>query len=82
MDGFSRRDFIRTAGAATGVAIATGYDPLAYAKNDKRIRIGCIGTGGQGSFHLGDGIWDCDEIEVVAVADVYKHHQKGGILRG
>jgi len=81
MNEVTRRNFIKAAGATAGVAIATGYNPLSYAQNEK-VRAGCIGTGGQGSFHLGDGIWGTDDIEVVAVADVYEPHQKAGVLQG
>ncbi len=80
MNRVTRRRFIQAAGATAGVAIATGYDPRAYAKNEQKVRVGCIGTGGQGNFHLGDGIWGTDEIDVVAVADVYEPHQKSGVL--
>jgi len=81
MSEVTRRNFMKAAGATAGVAIATGYNPLSYAKNEK-VRVGCIGTGGQGNFHLDDGIWGTDEIDVVAVADVYEPHQRGGALRG
>lgn len=81
MNEVTRRNFMKAAGATAGVAIAAGYNPLSYAQNEK-VRVGCIGTGGQGNFHLGDGIWGTDDIEVVAVADVYAPHQKGGALYG
>lgn len=81
MNEVTRRNFMKAAGATAGVAIAAGYNPLSYAQNEK-VRVGCIGTGGQGNFHLGDGVWGTDEIEVVAVADVYEPHQNGGALYG
>lgn len=81
MNEVTRRNFMKAAGATAGVAVAAGYNPLSYAQNEK-VRVGCIGTGGQGNFHLGDGIWGADEIDVVAVADVYEPHQAGGALRG
>jgi predicted dehydrogenase len=80
MDEVTRRNFMKAASATAGIAVATGYNPLAYSQNEK-VRVGCIGTGGQGNFHLGDGIWGTEEIDVVAVADVYAPHQKGGRLR-
>lgn len=79
MNEVTRRNFMKAAGATAGVAIATGYNPLSYGQNEK-VRVGCIGTGGQGNFHLKDGVWGTDEIEVVAVADVYEPHQRGGVL--
>ncbi len=78
MKDVSRRDFLRAAGAtAAGVAIATSYSPLAYAANEK-LRVASIGTGGQGSFHLRDGLSRAHNIQVVAVCDVYIPHLEGG----
>ncbi|MBI5093789.1 MAG: Gfo/Idh/MocA family oxidoreductase [Candidatus Hydrogenedentes bacterium] len=74
---FSRRDFLKTAGTAAGVAIAAGYSPFSYAQNDK-VRVAAIGTGGQGSLHLRYGLTGAKDIELVAVCDVYKPHLDGG----
>ena len=62
---------MQAAGATAAVAVATGYSPLSYAQNEK-VRVGAIGTGGQGSFHLRDGMAGADAIEIVAVCDVYR----------
>lgn len=81
-NGVNRRDFMKVAGAtAAGVTIATGFNPLSYAANEK-IRVGCIGTGGQGSFHLRDGLAGTEEIEIVAIADCFALHQRGGVIYG
>lgn len=80
MNEVTRRNFMKAAGATASFAIAAGYNPLSYAKNAGAVRVGCIGTGGQGNFHLKDGIWGTEDIEVVAVADVYEPHQRGGML--
>jgi predicted dehydrogenase len=68
-DGFSRRDFMKTAGVATGVGLAAGVSPFSYAQNEK-IRVACIGTGGQGGFHIRHGIANSPDLQVVAVCDV------------
>jgi predicted dehydrogenase len=73
----SRRNFMKAAGIGAGVAIATTYSPRAYAQNDK-LRVACIGTGGQGSLHLRDGLANAQGMEVVAVCDVYRPHLEGG----
>ena len=74
----SRRNFIKAAGtAASAVTIATTFSPLAYAQNEK-IRVASIGTGGQGSFHLRDGLGRAENVQIVAVCDVYKPHLEGG----
>ena len=74
----SRRNFMKTAGtAAAGVAVATTYSPLSYAQNEK-VRVASIGTGGQGSYHLRDGMGRAQNIQIVAVCDVYRPHLEGG----
>lgn len=81
-NGVNRRDFMKVAGAtAAGVTIATGFNPLSYAANEK-VRVASIGTGGQGSFHLRDGLAGTEEIEIVAIADCFALHQKGGQIYG
>lgn len=73
----TRRGFMQTAGTAAGVMTATGFSPLGYAQNDK-VAVAAIGTGGQGSFHLRDGLARAHNIRVVAVCDVYRPHLEGG----
>lgn len=75
--GLDRRTFLKTAGATAGLSIATGFSPLSYAKNEK-VRVASIGTGGQGSYHLRDGLSRTEDIELVAVCDVYLPHLYGG----
>lgn len=74
----SRRNFLMTAGATAGFAIASGYSPFSYAQNEK-VRVGCIGTGGQGTFHIRDGITGTPDIEIVAVCDVFLPHQREAV---
>jgi len=72
--GVSRRSFMKAAGATAGFAIAAGYSPLSYAQNEK-VSVGCIGTGGQGTFHIRDGLLGTNEIQITAVCDVYEPAQ-------
>lgn len=76
-DGISRRNFMKAAGATAGVALAAGYSPFSYAQNEK-VRVASIGTGGQGSYHLRDGLSSAANVEIVAVCDVYRPHLEGG----
>lgn len=73
----TRRTFVKTAGIATGVMIMAGRAPFSYAQNEK-VRVGCIGTGGQGSYHVKDGLMGATDIVITAVCDVYGPHQKLG----
>jgi predicted dehydrogenase len=76
--GVNRRDFMKVAGATAGFAIATGYSPFTYAQNDK-VQVGCIGTGGQGTFHIRDGLTGATDIVIKAVCDVFEPHQKEAV---
>lgn len=74
----NRRSFMKTAGAAAGFMIAVGYNPLSYAQNEK-VRVGCIGTGGQGTFHIRDGLTGTPDIVITAVCDVFLPHQREAV---
>ncbi len=76
-DKVNRRKFMKTAGLATGVMIAAGRMPFSYAQNEK-VRVGCVGTGGQGSFHVREGLCGATNVDIVAVCDCYGPHQKLG----
>ncbi len=79
---FTRRDFMKTASATTaGVTMATRFSPRAYAANEK-VRVACIGTGGQGTFHIRDGLTGAADMQIVAVCDIFTPHQKAGTLYG
>ena len=71
----SRRNFIKAAGTTAGFAIAAGYSPFTYAQNDK-LNVGCIGTGGQGTFHIRTGMAGTPDIQIVAVCDVFDGHRR------
>lgn len=77
-DALNRRTFMKSAGATAGVMIATGWSPFSYAQNEK-VRVGCVGTGGQGSYHVRDGLMGAPDIDIVAVCDVYRPHQERGV---
>lgn len=77
----SRRDFMKAAGVGAGFMIASGYSPFSYAANEK-VRIGCIGTGGQGTYHIREGLAGTEAIDLVAVCDVFHPHQRSAQLYG
>ncbi len=70
----NRRNFMKVAGATSGLALASGYAATSYAANEK-IRVGMIGVGGQANWHLRNGIGSCPDLEVVAICDVLKVRQ-------
>jgi predicted dehydrogenase len=68
-----RRDFLKTAGAALGsVALAgLGMPVEAFAKtnDDKPVRLGFVGIGGRGSYHL-DVALGMEGVEVPAICEI------------
>ncbi len=77
-EGISRRGFMKASATATGFAIAAGRAPFAYAANEK-VKIGCIGTGGQGNFHLVYGLMPAKNLEVTAICDVFNRNRAIGM---
>ncbi|MFM1919357.1 MAG: Inositol 2-dehydrogenase [Candidatus Hydrogenedentota bacterium] len=77
----TRRDFMKTASVAGGVTIATGFNPFSYAANEK-VRVGLIGTGGQGTYHIRDGLAGNPGIDILAICDVYEEHRKYAVRFG
>ena len=77
MSGITRRNFIGASGAAAGIALANTIQSKARGDSGK-IRLGIIGVGARGQQHLREGLWGSKDFEIVAVADVYGHHQTGG----
>lgn len=70
----SRRDFLYSAAAAGGtLALGRLARGAAVGAND-RIRFGVIGCGGMGTGHLNELVKraDADNVQVVAVSDVYQ----------
>jgi len=88
----SRRDFLRSAGAAAGAALASG--PLIVPGSvlgrgglkppSERVAMGFIGVGGQGSGHLLGGAWTYisggyvarEDAQVLAVCDVWRDRRE------
>ena len=75
MDSLTRRGFIKTAGSAAGAMIAAGVSRSSYASNS-RIRVGMIGTGGQGCKHIEYGIRDSPQLQLAAICEVYRPHRE------
>lgn len=69
---------MKTAGVGAGVALTAGFPHIAKAATKDKLRVASIGTGGQGSFHLREGLARTEAIDVVAVCDVYIPHLEGG----
>jgi predicted dehydrogenase len=81
--GVTRRDLLKTAAAVAACSIPA---PARAAGANDRIRFGCIGVGGMGTGHVGSLVKrsEADNIEVVAVSDVYQRRvtRAQGICKG
>jgi predicted dehydrogenase len=70
---FDRRNFLKFSSAAMGGAALAGLalpaEALAKPVNDKPIRLGFVGIGGRGSYHL-DAALGMEGVEVPAICEI------------
>ncbi len=68
----SRRDFVKTAGATAAAAAAVGFPTITLgAPNDKKLKIGVVGTGGRGGGAMLNALAADDNVELHAMGDLY-----------
>ncbi|MDZ4701477.1 MAG: Gfo/Idh/MocA family oxidoreductase [Rhodothermales bacterium] len=71
---FSRRDFLKTAAAATtglSASLMTSGN-FAYAGGSDVIRVGLVGAGGRGSGAARDCFESAEGVEIVAIGDLFR----------
>ncbi|MCK4887663.1 MAG: Gfo/Idh/MocA family oxidoreductase, partial [Planctomycetes bacterium] len=71
MNNFTRRDFMK---ASAAVSLATMTSPMsnAFAAGSDKLRIGLVGCGGRGTGAVGDCMKAADNVEIYAMADLFK----------
>jgi predicted dehydrogenase len=71
--GANRRDFLRTATAATGAAVLSNLSlaPAVRAAGSDQIKVGLIGCGGRGSGAAEQVLSAAPGVQIVAVGDVF-----------
>ncbi len=71
MNNFTRRDFMK---ASAAVSLATMTSPMskAFAAGSDKLRIGLVGCGGRGTGAVGDCMRAADNVEIYAMADLFK----------
>jgi len=69
----SRRDFIKTSAAAVSAGILAN-GPSLYAAGSDTIKIALIGCGGRGTGAVSNCIHAAPNVELVAMADMFKDH--------
>ncbi len=70
-DSRTRRDFIRSSTAATGLAAAGLRAPLVHAAGSDAIGIGLVGCGGRGRGAAADAVKSSPGVRVVALGDAF-----------
>jgi len=72
MQSFTRRDFVRTAAAATSLLSARSYSQVVGA--GERIRIGVIGCGGMAGYHMQTLVKmrEKDNLDILGVCDIWR----------
>src|SRR6266851_4214809 len=66
-----RRDFLKTAGGAAGVALVAGFPGIIRAQTvTNAIKVGLVGCGGRGSGAASQALQADDYAELTAVADI------------
>lgn len=81
-DNLKRRDFLKlTTASVAGMAVAAQMQPKPLRAADKPIRLGFVGVGDRGSWHL-DCALGIEGVEVPALCDIndhYLHRAKGWV---
>ena len=72
----SRRQFVRTTAAAS-VAALMAAAPRAYAAGSDTLRVGLVGCGRRGGGAIRDCLGSAPNVEVTAVADIFKDQAEG-----
>ena len=74
---FSRRDFFKTLGSGSLIAmfpwLQSCTKEVSAAVSGEKVRLGLIGTGSRGMYHL-NNLLDIPQAEVVALCDDYEPH--------
>ena len=69
----TRRSFVKTAGAAAAASAAIGFPSVTFgAPNDKKLKIGVVGTGGRGGGAMLNALAADDNVELFAMGDLYR----------
>tara|TARA_R110000850_G_scaffold62777_14_gene142523 strand:+ start:3529 stop:4869 length:1341 start_codon:yes stop_codon:yes gene_type:complete len=68
----SRRSFVKTTGTAAAAGAAIGFPSVTFgAPNDKKLKIGVIGTGGRGGGAMMNAMNADDNVELWSMGDLY-----------
>ncbi|HQZ29743.1 MAG TPA: Gfo/Idh/MocA family oxidoreductase [Verrucomicrobiales bacterium] len=68
----TRRSFVKTAGTAAAAGAAIGFPSVTFgAPNDKKLKVGVVGTGGRGGGAMLNSLASDDNVELWSMGDLY-----------
>lgn len=68
----SRRGFVKTAASAAAAGAALGFPSVTFgATDDRKLKIGVVGTGGRGGGAMLNALAADDKVELYAMGDLY-----------
>ena len=68
----TRRNFVKTTGTAAAAGAAIGFPSVTFgAPNDKKLKIGVVGTGGRGGGAMMNAMKADDNVELWSMGDLY-----------
>lgn len=76
-NGPSRRSFLKTAAVAGAALTAEALLPQVHAAGSDTIKVGIIGCGGRGSGAMENVLNAADNVEIVAIGDVFQFRVDG-----
>ena len=78
----SRRLFLRASTAVAGTSAFTIIRPeLVRGAGNERLKAGLVGCGGRGTQAVVDMLTGTENVELVAMADVFEDHLEGSLKR-
>src|SRR5947209_9577899 len=83
-DSVSRRSFLKsgmTTAAAGSAAFQIIKPPMMRGAGNEKLRAGLIGCGGRGTQALENILTGCDNVEIVALADIFEDRMESSIRR-
>src|SRR5688500_13479808 len=73
----TRRDFLKASATVSATSALLTSGNYAFAQGDSKIRVGLVGCGGRGTGAANDCITSSENVELVAMGDLFKDRLDG-----
>ncbi|MBL0161596.1 MAG: Gfo/Idh/MocA family oxidoreductase [Bryobacterales bacterium] len=77
----SRRTFLSSASLSAATAFTLGQPPAVRAASNDKLKVGLVGCGGRGTQAVTDLFAGTDNVELIAMADVFEDKLEGSLNR-